>query len=997
MTAAENNFSDTQISGVHQARLLRTTSIIVGLLAGITGLGITLLAIMQSSWQLAVIASLFLLTAALWAASAFHFKGQSIGAVSITAISLALALLTTAALVPGLGIPVAVNYLVFSLILSSIFQNPRHANNAILLGILVAALCSILSEFSPFPQVDSSQIKIYIPAILGILFMIYVVLLTMQYVAATLRVRLVTIFLAIVILPLILLSFAQSRFMFSTLQEEKESSLRMAAMQVASRLDNYLDRSRDSIRRVSNLSIFAQFIELDPAARAQSPQESELRKTLNVVEIDELDNPVYRSSFAVLDENGMNIYDTFSDVSGMRLPSSIGSSDPFTKGKGAYEGDMEYFKIPFHTSSTYISPVYIQTQQNAFFYISSPIKNTKGETIGVLRMRNDGLLLQQLVREFNNLTGPNTYAILVDENNIRLADGFTPQYIFRSVASLPNSQVRDLQENYRLPNLPASMVTTQYDDFARALTKSSETPTFMIDIDPESGPQDYPEIGAIQSLNSMPWKVIFVEKDFDFAVLQKRESSLVTLVTTLIATVVGMIAVLSSHLLSRPIVRLTSVAQVIASGNLNVKAPADTPDEFGVLGKALNSMTNQVLKLIMELENRVKSRTQDIQKQNELLVVRANQFQTVSDVARQIVSLRELEPLLSSVTNLISERFGFYHVGIFLLDENKEYAILRAANSEGGKRMLARNHMLPVGRVGIVGNVTGIGEARIATDVGEDAVFFNNPDLPQTRSEMALPLRVGAEIIGAIDIQSTESNAFKKDDIELFTTLADQVAIAIYNNRLYSETARALAEAQLLHRQYLHEEWEREMSARGISGFAYNRLGVKPQKIDLTEWKSVIDTGQPLIDVTPQDNSTDRASMAVPITVRGETLGLIHVEDTGEDRSWSEDEIAVVNDVANQVAVALENARLFEATVRRAEREKKVLEITAMIRSTNEPDRMMQIAVNEIQRALGATRAQIYVRPNYQSAADSSSDSQDSYPHRNGGNGHNSGQKPGNL
>ncbi len=132
----------------------------------------------------------------------------------------------------------------------------------------------------------------------------------------------------------------------------------------------------------------------------------------------------------------------------------------------------------------------------------------------------------------------------------------------------------------------------------------------------------------------------------------------------------------------------------ISSGDLEAQAPTQSADEFGMLGTAFNSMTNQLRMLINQLEGRVQARTQEIESQNIVLTHRAAQLQTVSDVARQIVSAQELETLLSSVTQLISERFGFYHVGIFLLDEIKENAVLRAANSEGGQRMLARASQL---------------------------------------------------------------------------------------------------------------------------------------------------------------------------------------------------------------------------------------------------------------------------------------------------------------
>ena len=270
----------------------------------------------------------------------------------------------------------------------------------------------------------------------------------------------------------------------------------------------------------------------------------------------------------------------------------------------------------------------------------------------------------------------------------------------------------------------------------------------------------------------------------------------------------------------QPPILLRETAANIAKGYQR-RATVTTRDEIGALGETFNLMTQQLRGFIGELENRVNERTVELARQNESLQLRSQQLQTVSDVARQVVSARELETLLNQVTVLISDRFNFYHVGIFLVDQNNEYALLRAANSEGGQRMLARGHKLRVGEVGMVGYVTGAGQPRIATDVGKDAVFFNNPDLPETRSEMALPLKVGDEVIGALDVQSVVSNAFTAEDISLFSTLADQVAIAIRNNQLYSETMRALQESQKLHQQYLQQEWGREAGERGDVAYIY--------------------------------------------------------------------------------------------------------------------------------------------------------------------------------
>jgi len=175
---------------------------------------------------------------------------------------------------------------------------------------------------------------------------------------------------------------------------------------------------------------------------------------------------------------------------------------------------------------------------------------------------------------------------------------------------------------------------------------------------------------------------------------------------------------------------------------------------------------------------------------------RAAQLAAAAEVARSATAILDVSQLLDETVRLISKQFGFYHAGVFLLDETGEYAVLRAASSEGGQRMLARGHKLKVGEVGIVGYVAGTGEPRIALDVGADAVFFDNPDLPDTRSEMALPLVSRGRVIGVLDVQSTEPAAFTEEDVAVLRAMADQLATAIENARLFAETERSLAETR---------------------------------------------------------------------------------------------------------------------------------------------------------------------------------------------------------
>lgn len=953
----------TESSTESRVQSVRLFTIFISVLSVFTAAGMLFLMFTQRIWQLGILASLYIavVVLCLFAINNLYPRGFSSTGISAVCLLFGVAALATSALLNGLGFPMAIVFLILTLIVSSTTINNALANLTIIVGIIIAALCGLATVYSPFQQISIELISVITPAILGMLFMIYVTMQVMQFVTSTLRIRLVTIFIAIVIVPLAILSVIQSRFMFNELTREADQAQLQAAKQVAFAVEMFLDDTQKSLAETARLDIFAKYLQVPSDKRKGSPEEQEMHLSLSVLEANELRSNIYLSSFALLDMEGQVLFDTLND----RYANLSVMMDPVLSaiGQGSKEGEETYFLIPARSGVPYASQVYILNSSRAFFFISAPIKNVKGQVIGVLRARYDAQMLQNLLRQYNGLVGNNSYAILLDDNNIRLADQFTPINLYKSISPLPSDKIRTLKATRQLPNLPEGMLSTNLTELSQMINNYETLPVFRTEISATGEGDNLTEIVAVTKVREMPWKVVYLKENFSDADLRRQQNKLTTLVSTVIAGIVGLLAVGAAQLVSNPITRLTNTAQQISGGDLEAQAPVRSADEFGMLGAAFNSMTGQLSSLISQLEERVQARTREIENQNAALVHRAAQLQTVSDVARRIVSSQELETLLSSIIQLISERFGFYHVGIFLLDERKENAVLRAANSEGGQRMLARHHSLPVGKVGIVGFTTGTGLARIATDVGEDAVYFNNPDLPETRSEMALPLKVGDQVIGAIDIQSTRSNDFHEDDIELFNTLADQVAIAIYNNQLYVETVQALNEAQYLHRQYLQAEWAKDTAQRKVLGYLFNQSGITPQQVENPLWKKVFSSGDSVYAVLPSSNgSPDKAVMAVPISVRGETIGVIHVQDQGENRLWSDDEIAVVNSIASQVAVALENARLFENTVRRAEREKKVSQITAKIRSTNDPEEMMRIAVSELQQALSATRTQIYIR-----------------------------------
>lgn len=343
-------------------------------------------------------------------------------------------------------------------------------------------------------------------------------------------------------------------------------------------------------------------------------------------------------------------------------------------------------------------------------------------------------------------------------------------------------------------------------------------------------------------------------------------------------------------------------------------------------------------------------RGSELQTANEQIQRRITQFEVLAQVTQAITSVRDLQELLPRIATVISEKFGFYHVGVFLLDGARQYAVLSATNSEGGRQMLERKHRLRVGEQGIVGNVTATGKPRIAMDVGVDAVFFDNPELPDTHSEMALPLKSGGVVVGALDVQSTETGAFADEDIQMLTLLADQVSLAIENARLFEETRNALAEAEAVSRQFTREVWGRLPNEQNLLGYRYNLTGASPleKPVELMRSDNGKNTGK----------QTESSQVAVPIMLRGEIIGTLVIQ-TPSAEVLNQDQLDLIKAVAERVALSAENARLFEETTRRAERERLVSDITGKIRSVNDPQTMIQTAMEELRNALGASRVEV--------------------------------------
>ncbi|HSO13346.1 MAG TPA: GAF domain-containing protein [Anaerolineales bacterium] len=413
--------------------------------------------------------------------------------------------------------------------------------------------------------------------------------------------------------------------------------------------------------------------------------------------------------------------------------------------------------------------------------------------------------------------------------------------------------------------------------------------------------------------------------------------------------VIALLGYLLGRQLTIPLTELTRTVLKIAEGNLEEQAIEPTSSkEVAQLAIGFNRMTQKLGILVNSLESQVTERTEKLEK-------RASQLQAITELSEAIAQLQDLNKLFPATTHLVSERFGFYHVGIFLVDSNREFAILQAANSEGGQRMLIRSHRLKLG-TGVVGYAAQTGQPRIALDVGADAVFFDNPDLPDTRSEAALPLMSRGEAIGVLDVQSTEPGAFSTEDLQVLTALANQVSIAFENARLLTETRAALMQVQEVYNEFTRAEWSRTVSLAEQPGFRYHagRIEMLEDELHTPEVVSAVENGQVAAHQVNVSNEK-RGAVAVPVKLRGEVIGVLHIESDDSSKEWQDDEIGLVEAVAERAAIAVENARLFQEARRRAAKEQLISEASARIGSAFNLENILQTTAEELERVLGGS------------------------------------------
>jgi len=390
----------------------------------------------------------------------------------------------------------------------------------------------------------------------------------------------------------------------------------------------------------------------------------------------------------------------------------------------------------------------------------------------------------------------------------------------------------------------------------------------------------------------------------------RLQSALFSILAFTLGTV---FAYMVSRAISDPINELITTFNKIEGGDLKQRARVSATDELGIVTVQFNRMVNRLEALQTTLEQQVQERTK--------------QLRATNDVARAAASSLDPDELLIRVVDLFPEQFGYYYAAVYLLDTSEKWAELKHATGEAGRVLKQNHHRLEVAGKNMVGSAIRERTARIAQSTAQEKQRFENPLLPYTRSEIAVPLMVGNRVIGALNVQSTRESDFGPDVIDTMRNMASQVTVALENARLFQEAQSVIKEMQAVQQQYLLEGWKNFTSEHQEMEYAVG-------------------------DESPENTS----SINVPITLRDQVLGQITLEGK-ED--WSAEQQSLVDAIAVQAAVALENARLVGESRQVAVRERMLAEINSKVWSSATIDGVLQTVIKELGRRFDASQAVI--------------------------------------
>ncbi|HRV91817.1 MAG TPA: ATP-binding protein [Anaerolineae bacterium] len=731
--------------------------------AGITFLGELYLAIQSQRWQMFIITGMgALVTAVAGYCVLLSMRHRPRLAIKVLVSISLLNVLIAPLFVAGFGLVVGLGIILVVLVVAPQILSPKEFNFLLFISVISAGLAGALDLLSFKTQLFFPAAQNVIIILGALIILAYSLLAASQFSTFNLPTKLIVAFLTVSLVPLGLLAFLNSDYTRDALISDANQALSAGAKQTAVSIDTFIKSNLDNLNTEAQLPALVEYLNLPPEQRAGSPEETEVSAILNALS---RRDRLFISSYALIDSSGIAVMDT----------------DPADIGRD--KSDRDYVRRPLETGLPFVSSVrFAPTTGDPSIYFSAPVRHSpQDEIVGVLRVRYNASILQPLIVRNNELVGPESYAILIDENHIRLAHGRNADLIFKTIVPLDPARLASLQATGRLPNRPPDQLSTNLPELEAGLTNGNIEPNFTARL---ATVDDRLFSVAMAQLETQPWSVVFAQPQEVFLAPIQNQIRTALFLAIAIAGGVAAIAFVVGNLLAKPLVDLTATVTEFTTGDLDARSNIQTADEIGVLAASFNTMAEQVSKLLTGLEER----TQELE-------ISQSVISAVSELSK--VST-DLERLLHEAAILLQTRFNLYQVHVFLIDETNEVIVLRAGSGEGMQNLIKTDSLdIPLNHPhSVIARAARTQQLTIVHDAGSEEYFWAHPLLPQTNSEVAIPLISRGSVLGILDLQDRQSFRFSQADIDTFETLASYLVTALENAYLIEEIQEAREAAE---------------------------------------------------------------------------------------------------------------------------------------------------------------------------------------------------------
>ena len=786
-----------------------------------------------------------------------------------------LLVLAASVLISGVGILVGLGFPLLTFYAANRTLSGRNATLLELFSVFVGIAAILANYFLSSNQISIPAVQIALPVMAAILMVVAGIAVVREFPTYPLRVKLVLILVGVALFSITAVAFATNQVISMEIRQQAGASLAALAKGKALEIGAMINRDKNTMESlVINEALQTGLM----TANAKSTSDPAY-----LARLDEQWQAARDDTDAIIQEAiNNNLADELREYQG-RFPEFVeifltnkygGNIASTSRTSDYYQADEEWWQLAWNNGmgDLYISqPQLDESTGHYAIDMALPVYyENSSEIIGILRATvNVSTLKDTLLAGKFGQTG--SVDLVFPDQQFLHGD--------------PDNQVLHLdpESANQLGSLKESFGAFDYEGHPGLISKHLVSVSSVNDR------------AAIESLG---WYVVTHQATAEAlapAVTTVRTIILTALVVLLLAS---LLAFYFGNTLTRPLAQLTSVASQVAGGNLTVQVPVTSQDEIGTLATTFNSMTGQLHTLVGSMEQKVAERTRDLELASEV-------GRTVSE------KVADLQLLLSDAVELIRDRFELYYTQIYLVEADGHTLKLRAGTGDLGRMLLQRGHHLQIGSGSLNGRAASNKQAVIVSDTAQNPNFLPNPLLPNTRSEMAVPLISGDRVVGVLDMQSERPGALSEAELSAFEALAAQLAIAIQNATLFAETQQSKIEVEAQARRLTRTGWQEFLGAVERSeqlGYVFDQEKILPLKsAELVE---------------------EELAFTVPIVITGEQVGILQVV-CGPDELSAQDTAAIVRSTASLLANQIENLRLFDQAERyRAEAEESARRLT---------------------------------------------------------------------